>query len=394
MEEVINLTDLAQGRSIVSVVGKVKINENTFSGVTDSKNSDFKYVRVNLGIQTSKTNTIYGEIMGGYSPSNPVIKAQGKGENATKMEINWSDRKNEKILASVADFNLLKGGLVKKEDGTVETTSFLNAIDFHDYLKENLVNDMEVIVSGSFEFSEYNGDAQRKFNIQRIAIPYQKKGEDGELLPVEYRANFAQTILLDEDSFKKISKADKDAGAFTVSAYGVSYVSKKDGKPFQKNVAFELPIKVKINEDNFEKMSKIADKLFKIKKGTVRELIIEGTIVEGYDEQEISDKDIEMSDEIKELIELGFYSEEEAKQKLTVRGNKVKDLVFTRPFIQKDKDNGNQIIMPIDDKKYTPADLIVDVIEEDKNPLDESADAPSNDDGGTDDSWMDALGVS
>jgi hypothetical protein len=375
------VADLQKGKSYITLTGKVKITENTFSGEKVSERSGYTYKRINLGIETDEGNTVYAELMGGYSPSKPVIYAMNKEDNS-QLTVNWADRLNPAIVDSVADFRLHKVGLTRGEDGKLVVEKFLSPFDMHDYLQEHLKDGMEVTVKGQYQFSEYKDETQRRIQIQSIFL----KGEQAT-----NKATFVQTILLNQDSFKRITKEDKEEGEVVVQAFAVDYVSKKDGKPVKKNMTFALPITVKINKDNPEMTEKILNALFKVKKGKVRELTIEGQIIEGYEKQEVSNQDIELSDEIKELIAMGLYSEEEAKSKMTVRGNKVSKLVFTRPYLEKDKNDASKLIIAMDDDKYTEEDLFVQIEEEEEqsNPL--ASDMGSED--AEDNSWMSALGL-
>ncbi|PEA25871.1 hypothetical protein CN984_11915 [Bacillus cereus] len=381
--------DLQKGKSFVTLTGKVKISDKTFGGEITSPTSGYKYTRINLGIETAEGNVVYGEMMGGYQPTNPVIFAMDKANQA--LQVNWADRLNESVVESIADFKLHKVGVEKGEDGRTIIKKFLSPMDVEAYIKEHLKDGMEVTVKGSFGFSEYKEDTQRKFLIQNIFLAYQKRDEETkELLPVDYRADFVQTVLIDEDSFKRITPADAKEGEVVVQAKVVDYVSKRDNVVIKKNMTFSLPIVVKINKENPEMTEKILNLLFKVKKGRVRELGIEGHIIEGYEKQDVGSADIKLSAEIQELIAMGLYSEEEAKKKMTVRGNKVSKLVFDRPLLVKDEKNPNGTL-DMNDDKYKAEDLIVELPEkEEADPLadmqDEGSSAGNND-------WMKALGV-
>lgn len=386
-----NKQGLQKEKSFTTVTGKVKLSDKTFSGVKASA-SGYNYVQINFGVETAEGNTVYVEMMGGYATNKPVIKTKAKSDGS-ELQINWADRLTPAIVDSVADYRLHKMGLEKDEKGETITKKFLNAIDVHEYMKEHLADGMEVTVRGNFGFSEYNNSTQRKFQAQNVYIPYQKKDEEsGELLPVQYKATFVQTILLDEESFKRITKADKDAGEVVVSAYAVDYVGKKDNKEIKKMLPFSLPITVPINTENPEMTEKILNAMFKVKKGKVRRITIEGNIIEGYDKKEVSSADMEISAEIQELIAMGLYSEEEAKQKMTVRGNKVSKLVFVRPHVMKDKDDATKILLDKNDELYTPEDLVIPEPEE----METESYEQTGETGGSevsDDSWMTALGV-
>lgn len=395
------MTDLKKGKSYVTVVGRAKIGDKTFK-LDEVSKSGFTYSRVNIGIQTDETNIVYGEIMGGYYPSNPVIYTSSK-EDGSSMEVSWADRFNENIIKSVANYRLYRVGLEKDENGSIIVKSFLSAYDMAQYLKETLQDGMEITARGSFSYHEYNNEIQRTFQIQSIFIPYQEKEKDengnetGNLLPVKYRANFVQTILLTDESFKGITKQDADAGEVIISAQVPEYVGKKDGKEIKKTLPFPIAITVPINKKNPEITEKILNAFFKIKKNKVRELTIEGNIVDGYEKQEVSEKDIELSSDIKELIAMGLYSKEEVINKMTVRGNRVSKLVFTRPSIIKEDKNGTAMPRPeMDDEKYTPDDLIIPIPEDDEEEKKQDGENPFEgyqDEGTDDSSWMTALGI-
>ncbi|MED1125592.1 hypothetical protein [Bacillus atrophaeus] len=394
MTEKKNEQKLAPSKRSWMAVGKAKINENSFAGLKKSEHSDYHYVRINIGIDTGEGNVVYAELMGGYSMGNPVIYATGKDDGAS-LEIPWANRQEEAIISSVADYRLHKVGLHRDDKGKLDIKTFLSPVDMLDYLKENLEDGMEIAVRGNIKYQEYNGEVQKKYEIQNIFLPFVNKDDDGNVLPTKYKAEFTQTILLDESSYKRMAKKDKDSGEVIVSAYAVDYVSKKNGKPYKKNDPFNVAIYVKINEEDPSKTEKILDKLFKVGKGKVRELTVEGKIIEGYDQQSVNDKDIELSDEIKELIEMGLYSEEEAKKKMMVRGNKVSKMLFTRPFIQKDRENPDKLLMDIDDTKYKPEDLVV----LDEDDVDEAFNSGGGQEGSQDsndapdDAWMKELGL-
>lgn len=385
---------LQKGKSYVTVVGKAKVGENTYSLNQESKHSDYQYSRFNLGVETTKGNVIYGEMMGGYSPSNDYpIKARTKeGEN---VDISWADRLNESIIDTLNQFSTINVGLVREGDEPAEgeedkrklvVKRFLSAYDALPYIQEHLKDGMMIMAKGSYGYSTYKEEDQKKFQIESIFLSKQEEGF----------ANFVQTVLIDEDSISKESlKSAKETGEIHISARVVDYVSKIDGKPVKKNMTFNFPFVVKMNQENPEMTSKIVANLFKIKKGLIREITIEGQIFEGYEQSQVSEKDIKISAEVQELIDMGLYSKEEAMDKMTVRGNKVSKMLFTRPHILKDKDDAKNIKIDIDDKKYVPEDLFVDLEEtksdSDNIDLTSLEEETSNDTG--DDAWLAGLGL-
>ncbi|MFC9727517.1 hypothetical protein [Bacillus cereus] len=386
------MTELKKRISSITVVGKAKIKDTTFSGETTSPTTGFKYCNINLGIETSEGNVIYGKMMGGYSPKKPVLYGMDKDSN--QMLINWNDRFNEKIIDSSADFKLHKIGVEKDDNDKTIIKRFLSPLDVHDYLQKHLKDGMMVCVKGEYEFSEYNGNDKREFKIKDIYLSNQEEGF----------ANFRQTILLDEYAISKEAlKASKESGEVVIQAKVAQYVGKRDGKEFKKTIPFSLPVVVKVNQENPEMTQKVLNALFKVKKGKIRELTIEGQIIEGFEKQEISIKDIKISPEVRELIDMGLYDEEEALKKMTVQGNKTRKLVFAKPFLKKDANDETKLVIDLDDTKYTPADLVVpepegkaeekkDEIDLNKIAEDASNEKPvdiQNDDMG----WMTAMGL-
>lgn len=379
------MTELKKRISNVAVGGKVKVTDKSFE-LDKVSSGGYNYSRMGLSINIEDGVSVFGTLMGGFS-TNKKNTVYSFSKASEKMEIDWADRKIEKIVENVAEFSLYKAGLEREENGDLIIKKFMSAYDFIEYVNEHLEDGSEVIVRGGFAFQEYNDEDQRSFEVQSIMLQRTpKEGED-----YKHFANFTQTILLDEYSFKKITTTDAKAGQVVIQAKAIDYMSKRKGKVFKKMVPFSLPIVVKINKENADATKKILDVLFKVKKGVVREMTIEGTILEGYDKAQVSDKDMELSPEVKELIELGLYTNEEAKEKLTVKGSKVSELIFTKPFIQKDKDNANKVIFDLDDSKYTPQDLarpFQEDLEEDSIDMNED---DTKTDSGAD--WMKELGL-
>ncbi|MGD2351996.1 hypothetical protein ACP8H2_09615 [Bacillus subtilis] len=388
---------LQKGKSYVTVVGKAKVNDKTYGIDLEAKSSDYRYSRLNLGIETAEGNVVYGEMMGGFSPSNDYpIKARtkpvdGKSEN---VDISWADRLNESIIDTLSQYSTINIGLELegeyngegKDERKYIVKRFLSAYDAVVYIKEHLKDGMMIMAKGSHSFQKHNGEDKKRFNIESIFLSKQESGF----------ANFVQTILIDEDSVTKSALKDaKESGYVAISARAVDYVGKIDGKPVKKNMTFEFPFVVKVNEENPELTEGIISKLFKVKKGKIREITIEGQILEGYEQSQVSEKDIKISKDVQELIAMGLYSKEEAMQKMTVRGNKISKMIFTRPFILKDKDDATKLQIDMNDSKYTPEDLYVEIEEDNKDDgqidLSGATEELSNDTG--DNSWLSSLGL-
>ncbi|HHT97499.1 MAG TPA: hypothetical protein GXZ90_06365, partial [Clostridiales bacterium] len=109
---------------------------------------------------------------------------------------------------------------------------------------------------------------------------------------------------------------------------------------------------------------KIIDKVFKVRKD-VTEITFEGNFIEGGALVTATADDI--PDDIKELIEMGVYTEEEALAKCTESTSRERRMVLIKPLILMQGEEGDKIpIIQKFEKKYTEEDLILDFMYEDE----------------------------
>ena len=145
-----------------------------------------------------------------------------------------------------------------------------------------------------------------------------------------------------------------------LSAYVVDYVGKPkiDGEKVEvkKNVTFPKTFEVAINE-NPEITAKMLQRFFKPKKGKMTEITVTGNLVEGGSVVNITADDI--PDDIKELIEMGLYSEEEAEKKCAVgNGNRERRMIIVKPDITYVGDGDDRKpTVAFEDGKYDEDDL-------------------------------------
>jgi hypothetical protein len=211
---------------------------------------------------------------------------------------------------------------------------------------------MIVNVKGNIGYSEYEDNVSVKKEITSIVL---SKVEDEN----DFKATFTQTILLDSDS---IGKKDTEKNTITLNAYVVDYVGKPkiDGKKVEikKNVTYPKTFEVAINEDNAEVTEKMLQRYFKVKKkNIINVLTVVGNLIEGAAIVNITEDDI--PDDIKELIEMGLYSEEEAKAKCAVGGNnRERRMVIVKPDITYvGQDDDRKPTVAFEEGKYTDTDL-------------------------------------
>lgn len=369
---------LQKGKAFFTLVGKAKVSDYTYKLHELSTKTGYKYSRLNLGVETRAGNVVYCEAMGGFSTvKDNTIFVSSKEDIKNTYEIDWEDRFDDTVLASINESKFIKIGLEEYEkDGKKKTFTkrFLSWYDAIDYVNEHLTNDMVVNVSGVLKYSFYQDKIQMKKEIQSI---YLSRAEEKD-----FKATFVQSILLDKSS---VSKLDKDTNEYAITARVIDYVKEWNKKEVKTNIPYLVNYIMK--NDNPDVTKKFLEKFFKVKKG-INELAVEGNIIEGTQVGEITEDDI--PDDMKELIDLGLYTKEEILGKIVVKGDRVSKLVITKPYIQqKEKEDGTKSLQYFFiENRYSEDDLILDfMIENEEAPVDTegATEADSSDD------WMKEL---
>lgn len=378
-----------------NLVGEVKINDFTFKIDEKAEKSDWIYNSMNLGIDTGeKSGIVYANMMGGYSEErDSVIYAHGKKADGTddfeqRMEIAWEDRFDEDILDSVGDFSFITVGIEKTDKGKTFYKKFLSAYDAIAYMNENLEDGMVVNVRGQLKYSIYQDNVQVQKNITSIAL---SKAE-----PEDYRATFTQTILLNKQSVNMKENCDKDKGVVYVDAQVLDYVKEIHGIEVKGQYPFEKTFEFKMDFDKPELCKKIYDKLFKVKKD-VTQITFEGEFIEGGAMVTATWDDV--PDDIKDLVECGIYTKEEALKRCSSNGNRESRMVLCKPHTKLVGDEKNPVLQ-IFTNQYTEDELILDYLydedgfmdipedSDDEIPFDKDKKSKSDSD---DMSWLDDL---
>lgn len=376
---------LTRGRSAFNLIGRVKVTDKTFN-LDNTYSSGWTDNRMYVGVDCGEGNYVYGEMAGGFFPEeDSVLRGFSRDRDAdgkSKMvEVAWEDRFDEDLLDTISDMSFITVGVEKDVKDKTVYKKFLSAYDAVEYLNEHLEDGMIVNVKGNIKYSEYDGNVSTKKEITSIAL---SKVED----EADFKATFTQTVLIDS---KSIGKKDKEKNTVTLDAYVVDYVGnpKIDGKKVsvKQNVTFPKSFEVAIH-DNPEVTAKMLERYFKVKKGFVNEITVVGKLIEGSSTVNITDDDI--PDDIKELIELGLYTDEEAKNRMAVGNNSGdKRMVILKPdIVYVGKDEDRKPTVALEEKKYEESDLYfyeqalkdagVDLSEEEDDDVD--ADVDSDDD--------------
>lgn len=347
---------LKKGKAAFTLIGKAKVTDKTFN-LDNSYDSGWTDNQMYLGVDCGNGNMVYGEMRGGFFPDDDnILRGFSKDDKdddgkSKQVEIAWEDRFDEELLDTIADTSFITVGVEKDVKGKTVYKKFLSAYDAVEYLNEHLENGMVVNVKGNIGYSEYEDNVTVKKEITSIVL---SKVED----EADFKATFTQTILLGFDS---IGKKDPEKNTIALNAYVVDYVGKPkiDGKKVEikKNVTYPKTFEVAIN-DNPEITTKMLQKFFKVKKkGSINVLTVMGNLIEGAAIVNITDDDI--PDDIKELIEMGLYSEEEAKAKCAVGGNnRERRMVILKPDITYvGQDDERKPTVAFEEAKYEDTDL-------------------------------------
>lgn len=370
-----------------TLIGKPVINDYTFKIDEKSEKSKWVYNAMNLGVDCGNAyGTVYAEMMGGYSEENENrIFAHGKKEDDSddfekQIIVSWEDRNNEDVLEEIGDMSFFVCGLEKTSEGKTFYKKFLSAYDAIAYIKEHLNEDMVVNVKGNLKYSEYNGNVQVRKNITSIVL---SKVDDSS----NYKATFTQSILIDKDSASlKADSIDKDKGVMFVNARVLDYIKEYNGVEVKGQFPYNKQFEFAMNFENEKQCKTIYEKLLKVKKG-VTQVTMEGEFIEGGAVVTVTLADL--PDDIRDLVEMGVYSESEACAKCTANGNRERRMVLKKPMIKLVGDDKTPVIQMFPER-YTEEDLVLDCMTksaDDKPPFD------TDEDNGSDNSmdWLNSL---
>lgn len=375
--------------STFNLIGAAKINDFTFKRDEQSEKSAWIYNSMNIGIDCGEAHgVVYAELLGGYSEDGEnVIYAHGKHDDGTddfeqQIQVAWEDRNDPDVMKTIGDLCFFTVGLELTNKNKIFYKKFLSAYDAIAYIQDHLEDGTVVNVRGNLKYSIYNDKTQVRKNITSIVL---SKVED----PKDYNARFVQSVLLNSDSASlKADHVDKDKGVMFVDARVLDYVKEINGVEIKGQYPFEKQFEFKMDFTKPEICKKIMEKVFKIRKG-VSQITFEGSFVEGGAVVTATLDDI--PDDIKDLIECGVYTEEEALARCSTNGNREQRMVLTKPYIRKVDGGG---VLQRFDEKYTEEELTFDLSnDDDESETDGVAPWTGSDDADSGDamSWLDSL---
>lgn len=377
-------------QSSFNLIGKPIINDFTFKLNEKSEKSNWVYNALNLGVDCGEAHgTVYAELMSGYSEENENrIYAHGKKDDGSddfekQVIVDWNDRFDEDVLEKVGDLSFITVGLEKTSEGKTFYKKFLSAYDAIAYIKEHLSENMVVNVRGNLKYSEYNNNVQVRKNITSIAL---SKVDD----PSKYKATFTQSILIDKDSTSlKADNIDKDKGVMFVDARVLDYVKEVNGIEVRGQYPYRKRFEFALNLENEKQCKTIYEKLFKVKKG-ITQVTFDGEFVEGGAVVTVTLDDL--PDDIRDLVEMGVYTEEEACAKCTANGNRERRMVLKKPSIKLVGEDKVPVVQKFEER-FTEDDLVLDYLYKNKDADDNKPSFDTNEESDADNSmdWLNAL---
>lgn len=338
-----------------TLIGKAKINDNSFK-IDEISESGWCYNSLNLNVDCGeKFGNVYANLMGGYSTKQGgLIYVHGKKDDGTDdwentFTVDWEDRMNDDILDEVGDFCFINVGLETTENNKIYTNKFLSAYDAINYIKEHLFNDMVINVRGNMRYSFYKDGVSMQRNITSIFL---SKAE-----PENYRATFAQSVLLDKDSVNLKEDIDKENKILKVHGKVLDYIKEINGVEYK--AQYPLPYTFDYEFTDEKAFKNFYSLVFDVKKN-VRQVNFEGEFINSGTTVTATIDDV--PEDVKQLIEMGLYTEDEILTKYASAGNVERRCVLRRPIVKMEGGDDDLVAVPqIFNERYEDKDLEIEI---------------------------------
>lgn len=338
-----------------NLIGRAKIGDNTFK-IDEVSESGWDYNSLNLGVDCGeKCGVVYANMMGGFSQKNPNKiyvhgkKEDGKDDWENSFSIHWKDRFNDELLDTIGDSCFIIVGLEYTDSDKIFRQKFLSAYDAINYVKEHLENDDIINVRGNLKYNFYNQNVNMQREIQSI---YLSKAE-----PKDFRATFRQSVLLDKESLNPKEDVDVEQGRAKVHTRVLDYVKELNGVEIKSN--YPMNFDFDFDFDDKEKFSAFYKAIFKVSKD-ITQVNFEGEFINSGAVVQATAEDI--NDDLKELIAIGLYTEEEVLNKYASHNNERRN-VLVKPILRKEG-NGETttVVTQIFKERYTEKELDISEI--------------------------------
>lgn len=322
--------ELKRGQARFEVFGELRVNEDSWGEVRQSASSTYKYRRAALSVDLGEGRSTFVELMGGYDPNRPILRRLSKTQGEGLMDIPWANRLNENIVANVSPQSLISVGKLD-ENGNIARKVFVSELDAIEEMEKTFKNGDSVHIWGDVEYHRYNGQIQRRLSIRGISQIVPDSSSSGR-----HEATLRQSFLFSKNSISPDYEDElEEKGKTTITVHVPQYVGKEEGVEVRKVLPFPQTLVYKANnEDEIKRAKFVIEKFMTVEDDDlVREVVL---VVDMYDGVETSTGDFELTDDLKDLLDLGVVTEDELKRTSTVSGKRIRENIVLKPYVYKD----------------------------------------------------------
>lgn len=322
--------ELKRGQARFEVFGELRVNEDSWGEVRQSTSSTYKYRRAALSVDLGEGRSTFVELMGGYDPNRPILRRLSKIQGEGLMDIPWANRLNENIVANVSPQSLIAVGKLD-ENGNIARKVFVSELDAIEEMEKTFKNGDSVHIWGDVEYHRYNGQIQRRLSIRGISQIVPDSSSAGR-----HEATLRQSFLFSKNSISPDYEDElEEKGKTTITVHVPQYVGKEEGVEVRKVLPFPQTLVYKANnEDEIKRAKFVIEKFMTVEDDDlVREVVL---VVDMYDGVETSTGDFELTDDLKDLLDLGVVTEDELKRTSTVSGKRIRENIVLKPYVYKD----------------------------------------------------------
>lgn len=318
-------------------IGDVVFNDEKYYKSEVSK-SGYKYSKIQFGIKTAEGNVVYVEMMGGFSTTKKnVIYAMDKDKN--KLEIDFNDRKDPKIMENVMDFKKIKLNFTSSDEK--DSAVFLAEYDAVEFMKANLQKGQRVVVLGNVSVERYKNENDGKIITNMKYIPTKiRLAKEDEKNKAELKLNF----VFDKESLET-DRLEKE-GKLDITGFFTTY-----NKDTKSNIFVQFPLVIDMEylasisltpmSDEIKKMlPEMFKKYFKANTGEFFETEWKAEVFRGNQVETITMDDLSADQKLQ--IQCGIVSFEQLQKEMGARkgGEKINEIKLVRPTSKYEDDKG------------------------------------------------------
>ena len=303
------------------------LSTKTIEYVKNGKKISQELTSLNFGVRESDTNMAFIEVV-----DNPRTTIKAKDTDNNDIEIDWDDRKDKDVIASVANYRKYVVNLGDDFGGRQE---FITQFDMIEYLAENLPNYKgKVLATGDYSKTYSKGKWYEKFRLQNLyAVEDDRKSRLGLTFDFYYNKD-----SIDKSDFKTEKK-------IYLSGYLKQYISKDEGDKF-------IPMQLVFNASKYDLENPKHKALYDykisyidIKNKNMCHLAWEAVLIRGA---ETIDFTYDMLTPAQKMqVDLGVRELDDFKPKNGVVGDKINEYRVFEPILKdmgKDDDFSNGIV--------------------------------------------------